>query len=349
VSAQRLSLARVTDFAALGAEWAALEAASDFGVFQGWGWIGCLAEERYDDPWLLRAEAGGRTLGLALFNRRRGALHLAETGDPAKDRPFIEHNAPLVARDAPPGLGAAMLAEARRAAGRLVLGGVAPALADAAGGARWRWELRPAPFLDLDALRAAGGDVLATLSANTRQQIRRAERRLAEAGPLALEAATAPEAAAAVLAEMIPLHERRWQGQGAFSTPWLARFHDALVRRLAARGELEMLRVTAGGRLVGLLENFRRGGVVHAYQSGFPETGGDAALKPGLLCHLLAIRHALAEGAREYDLMAGEQRYKRSLARECRDLAWVEIVPAASPRGVLAVLRARLQAARGPA
>jgi CelD/BcsL family acetyltransferase involved in cellulose biosynthesis len=330
-------LARVTDFATLGAEWEALEAESDFGVFQGWGWIGCLAEERYDDPWLLRAEAGGRTLGLALFNRRRGALHLAESGDAAKDRPFIEHNAPLVARDAPPGLAAAMLAEARRATGRLVLGGVAPALAAAAGGARWRWEVRPAPFLDLDALRASGGDLLARLSANTRQQLRRAERRAG--GPLALEAATTPGAAADFLDEMIPLHERRWHGQGAFCTPWLARFHAALVRRLAARGEVEMLRVTAGGQLVGLLENFRCGGVVHAYQSGFAETGGDPAQKPGLLCHLLAIRRALAEDAREYDLMAGAQRYKQSLARESRDLLWAELVPRASWRGVAAALR----------
>jgi CelD/BcsL family acetyltransferase involved in cellulose biosynthesis len=230
-----------------------------------------------------------------------------------------------------------MLRAARGATGKLAVGGVAPDLAAAAGGARWRWQARPAPFLDLDALRAAGGDVLAALSANTRQQIRRAERRAG--APLVLEVATTPEAAAGFLDEMIPLHERRWEGQGAFSTPWLARFHATLVARLAARGEVEMLRVTAGGRRLGLLENFRRAGVVHAYQSGFVDTAGDAALKPGLLCHLLAIRRALAEGCVEYDLMAGEQRYKRSLARESRDLVWAELVPHASWRGVAATLR----------
>lgn len=337
------------DFAALGAEWEALEARAEATVFQGWGWVGCLAEERYGDPLLLRAEAGGRLLGLALFNRRRGALHLAEAGDPERDRPFIEHNAPLVAREAPPGTAALLLRAAWRLArpARLVLGGVAPGLARAAGGVAWRWETRPAPFLDLAAIRGAGGDWTARLSANARQQLRRSDRRFAARGPLAVRAAGTPGEAEAFLEELMAWHTRRWAARGeagAFATPWLRRFHHALVQRCLARGELELLRVTAGATLVGLLYNLRRGGRVHAYQSGFPEPGAEPALKPAWTCHHLAIRRALARGDREYDFLAGEQRHKRSLARESRDLVWAELVPRASPRGLLAPARPWLSA-----
>ncbi|RKK02413.1 hypothetical protein D6Z83_19935, partial [Pseudoroseomonas wenyumeiae] len=74
---------------------------------------------------LLRAEANGRLLGLALFNRRRRRLHLAESGDAGMDAPFIEHNAPLAHPQAlAPLLRAAWGASARR----LVLNGVPPAL-----------------------------------------------------------------------------------------------------------------------------------------------------------------------------------------------------------------------------
>ena len=74
---------RVQDFAALGLRWRALEAqAGPHSFFQSWSWIGCLAEERYPDPVLLRAERDGATIGLALLNRRHGRLCLAESGDP---------------------------------------------------------------------------------------------------------------------------------------------------------------------------------------------------------------------------------------------------------------------------
>ena len=49
-----------------------------------------------------------------------------------------------------------------------------------------------------------------------------------------------------------------------------------------------------------------------AYQSGLAYEA-DARLKPGLVAHCLAIDIHLAEGAKIYDFMAGEARYKASL------------------------------------
>jgi CelD/BcsL family acetyltransferase involved in cellulose biosynthesis len=331
----------VTSFAALGAAWRALEAAAEPSFFQSWTWVGCLAEERYPDPVLLRAERDGRTVGLALFNRRRGRLHLAETGEAELDRPFTEHNAPL-ATDPEAALALLRAAWTLPGISGLVLGGVPPALAEAAGGVTVRRQLRPAPWLDLDALRARGGDLLAGLSANARYQIRRSDRLYAGEGRLAMARAATEAERAAWMEELTALHEATWRrrGQpGAFATPYLRRFHAELTARALARGELDLLRVTGPAGVVGLLYNLRHGGRVLAYQSGFADPAGQAHARPGLTCHVLAIGMALARGDRLYDFLAGDQRYKRSLADRSLDLAWVELARPWSAAAFAAGLR----------
>ena len=140
----QIQTSAVQDFVRLGEEWRALEAAvPGLSFFQSWSWVGCLAAERFPDPVLLRAEQDGRLVGLALFNRRAGALCLAESGDAALDAPFIEHNAPLTTQ---PEVRDALLRAAWRVPGvrRLRLGGVPPGLMAAAGGVAWRQQTRPA-------------------------------------------------------------------------------------------------------------------------------------------------------------------------------------------------------------
>jgi CelD/BcsL family acetyltransferase involved in cellulose biosynthesis len=282
-------------------------------------------------------------LGLALFNRRTKRLCLAESGDPVLDSPFVEHNAPLVAS----GPQAAEVTEAllRAAwgvpgAGRLVLGGVAPEVLAAAGGTPWRVQERPAPWIDLRAV--PGTDWLGTLSANARYQIRRSNRRLVErgGGGLAIAAAADLVEALAWLDAMMALHGETWRrrGQpGAFADPFAVRFHRALVGRLFARGELDLLRITAGPALVvGYLYNFRRHGRVYAYQSGFRQAEEGSHEKPGLTCHALAVARSIAMGDVAYDFLAGAHRYKLSLANATQPLLWAELVPTWSPRGIVA-------------
>ncbi|MFC0406743.1 GNAT family N-acetyltransferase [Roseomonas elaeocarpi] len=333
----------VRDLAQLEAEWRALEPeVAELSFFQSWSWVGCLAEERYGDPVLVRVSEGGRNLALALFNRRRGRLHLAESGDAALDAPFIEHNAPLVSARAPEGTAAAVLRAAWQVPGvrRLVLGGTAPALAAAAGGTVLREMERPVPLLDLAAVRACGGDYLATRSANTRQQLRRSARALAQRGPLRLERAAEAGEALQWFERLRALHDRTWAARGApgaFATPFLLRFHRALIATAAARGELDMLRVTAGEAEVGYLYNFRLSGRVLAYQSGLAAAA--PAEKPGLTCHAMAVERALAAGDAVYDFLAGDAQYKRSLANGAGRLIWSERVPALSPLALAARLR----------
>jgi CelD/BcsL family acetyltransferase involved in cellulose biosynthesis len=338
----------VPAFADLAEEWRGLEATVPCSFFQSWTWVGCLAEERYPDPVLLRAERDGRLAGLALFNRRRGMLHLAESGDAERDRPFVEHNGPLAAD---PEAAAALLraAWAVQGARGLVLGGVPPDLVAAAGGVAVRRLDRPSPLLDLDALRAAGGDLLASLSPNARQQIRRSDRLFAGQGRLDLTMATAPGTVEAWFPEIVALHEATWRrrGQaGAFATPFLLRFHRTLMDRALADGCLDLLRVTGPEGVVGLLYNIRHRGVVYAYQSALADPAGRSQARPGLTCHAQAIRMALSRGDRAYDFLAGPQRYKLRFANRSATLAWVELARPWSVRAGVARLRGLLRRGR---
>ena len=343
----RIETETVTDLAGLGDEWRALEARAQPVFFRRWSWIGSLAEERFAAPLLVRARLDGRTMGLALFNRRAGRLALTESGDEGLDAPFIEHNAPLLDPEAPAELGAAMLRAAWSAANvsRLQLGGVAPGLAAAAGGIELRRQERAAPYVDLAALRAEGRSYLAALSANTRYQLRRSVRHYRQWGPLRLERAPTVAQAQDWLAELIELHAAMWRSRGlpgAFATDYIRRFHHAVISAGVPRAEVDLLRCTAGERVIGYLYNVRGGGRVLAYQGGFMHADAGPHGKPGLTCHLLAIEQAMAEGEAAYDFLAGDTRYKRSLTTASETLAWVELVPRFSPLGLLARLRGTL-------
>ncbi len=340
----RFTLSRPPDLAAVADRWQSLEAQAGLSFFQSWTWVGCLAGERFSHPVLLAAEAEGQTVALALFNRRRRwllrpALHLGESGDAALDSVFVEHNGPVLRRGCeailPDLLAAALRAPGRAPWGgrRLVLSGVGDAVLQAvitAGGTVRRLQTRPAPLVDLAALRQAGRPFLASLSANTRSQLRRSMRCYAAAGPVTLRRADSVAEAWDMLDRLAVLHQAIWTQRGrpgAFARPVFRRFHRTLLARAVPRGEADLLCIAAGSRVIGYLYNFRFRGRVLAYQSGFDYASAGAHEKPGLTCHQAAIEAALAEGMECYDFLGGEQRYKSSLAGATVPLHWFAAVP----------------------
>ena len=371
-----ITLSRPSGLAGIADRWQSLEARAEPSFFQSWAWVGCLAEERFVDPVLLAAEEDGRTVALALFNRRRHrlapeALHLGENGAEAVDSVFVEHNGPLVERNReallPALLRAALHAPLLQAAGaparhrRLVLSGVGDTQLQAAraavaennpGGSHiGLLQTRPAPFVDLAGLRRSGASFLESLSANTRYQLRRSARRYAGSGALVLRRPATLEEAWAFLDALAGLHQATWQRRGLpgkFAAPAFLRFHRTLLARTLPRGEADLLRIAAGERVIGYLYNFRFRGRVLAYQSGFDYAGAGPHEKPGMTCHHLAIEAAAAEGMECYDFLAGADRYKTSLASGAVPLHWLEIAPRWSVGGVLNRLHEFARAWRTP-
>jgi len=327
----------VESFRALAPVWVDLEDRADGSFFQSWAWTGCLAEERFADPWIVSARRGDKTVALGLFNRAARhplrldrPLCLGESGVPVMDTIFIEHNGLLIARGEPADLAArcwAAVAGGTFKGGRWVLGGVPPsvrATLPATGAVHVRAH-RPVPYRDLLQGQAP---VLDQLSTNARQQLRRALRGWEAIGPLRLEIAPDAMEAESFLGALKVLHQRYWTGRGkpgAFAEPFFERFHRALIHRAGPGQSVDLIKVTAGTHVVGYLYNFVHRGWVAAYQSGFGFGAEVERLKPGMVCHLLAMEHYRQAGMRTYDFLGGEARYKRTFANAETELFWLEI------------------------
>jgi CelD/BcsL family acetyltransferase involved in cellulose biosynthesis len=345
--AVRVRLEPVVEIDRLGEAWRALEPRSDASFFQSWGWIGCWLRHLGPDrqPLATIATRDDRVVGLGVLvaSRRRrcgivGArtLRLNESGEPALDSLYIEHNGLLAERTQAPEVWAAVLGRLRRDRrwDALGLGGLArrtAIMADAAAQAHGLdvavRQQRPCAHLDLERLRRTGRAFDAALSRNTRHQLRRAWRLYEATGPLSLRQAQTPEEALAMLERLKAWHQGTWRRRGrpgCFAVPAFEAFHRDLIRDRFRHGEIRLLCAQAGDRPLGYLYNFARGGRIYAYQSGF-DYAADGRLKPGLVSHALAIEQALGDGFAAYDFMAGDNRLKASFASDWDDMVWLTV------------------------
>ena len=326
--------------AALEHEWRTLETLARPSFFTSWHWIGTLlaALPRTQLPSLLRGVAGGRTVALALLGagvsrRRNGlvrsrALYLNETGDPHLDALTIEHNGILaVAEREAPVFDAALawFAGVREEADELHLSGSLrrPPEGAVEGRGLGRVEtVMPSYSVDLNQL-SAGGGLDPVLSANARQQLRRAFRQFERAGRLELSEATTTSEALDFFAGLKMLHCASWERRSrahAFTHAFFEPFHRLLIERAFAENAVQLLKVSVGDRIIGYLYNFCLGTRIYAYQSGFADA--DRRERTGIVTHALAIQHAFQSGAGVYDLMAGRNRLKESLATRCEPMLW---------------------------
>jgi hypothetical protein len=183
--------------------------------------------------------------------------------------------------------------------------------------------VRSSRYIDLCALRSSGKDYIATLGSSTRSLIRRNFRHYETGGELIVRLAADSEAALKMLGELADLHQERWISlgkPGAFSSDRFRLFHETLIRRTFGSGAIQLFQVQAGNKTLGYLYNFVHAGRVYFYQSGFNYS--DKQLSPGLVVHACAIKKCIDQGLMEYDFLAGDSQYKRSLSGNQRDLNW---------------------------
>lgn len=181
----------------------------------------------------------------------------------------------------------------------------------------------PAAFVDLATI--ADQPYEQTLTGKVGSHIRR-NRRLYEKrfGELAITEATTLDEAMDYFSRLSELHNNRWRKRGhagSFSSAAVVEFHRRLIARLWPTKQVSMVRVGCDRHAFGYLYNYVLQGKVLVFQTGF-RYDEDSSLSPGLLTHTLAIEHYRRQGMREYDLLAGDALYKRSLAKDKRDLKW---------------------------
>jgi CelD/BcsL family acetyltransferase involved in cellulose biosynthesis len=298
--------------------------------FLGWAWV---------ENWLVTLPVGTRLQLVVLaddtgvpqatfFLGERVVMHggvipirarfLNTTGDPELDELTIEYNCWLARPDAAITI-ADVVAAIAPGWDELVM----PKLASDPTAIKPPWPARyghvkhkVSHYVDLARVRGAS-DYLDVLQPQTRSQIKRAERLYAERGPIRVEIAGDRAHARAIFDDLVALHTATWKsrgGVGAF-TPYMRRFHTRLIDERFASGEIQLVRVAAGDQTIGCLYNLVRDRDIAFYQSGFAYER-DNRMKPGLVCHAQAIRYCAAAGHRMYDFLAGDARYKRSLATD---------------------------------
>src|SRR5204862_251152 len=243
-------------------------------------------------------------LGANETRRRRGlvrsrGLYLNETGDPRFDALTIEHNGVLAAAEWELVVWDELIgwfAGLRGEADELHVSGSQRRLPEAALRIRRlgsRETSLPSYSVDLCRLKDSGGELYPVLSANARQQLRRAVRYFERFGALRLiESATLAQALT-FFDTMKELHCASWERRGrahSFSGKFFEPFHRLLIERSFDQGGAQLLKACAGDRVLGYLYNFRLGKRVYAYQSGFDDA--DRRERPGTVTHFLAIRHA---------------------------------------------------------
>jgi len=181
-----------------------------------------------------------------------------------------------------------------------------------------------APYADL----TGGFDAyLAQRPATARQQFRRLLRGFHETSGARFEVAATPDEADQMLLDLIDIHQQHWHAAGetgAFATPRRVEFHRSVVRHPATAAVLA--RVSVGERTVSALYGFVVDRTFEFYQSG--TSRADTTVKrPGIVSHLLLMKHLATRGIERYDFLAGATPYKLQLSSGSSELSEITIQP----------------------
>ncbi len=164
-------------------------------------------------------------------------------------------------------------------------------------------------------INVAGADwdeYLATLGKKDRHEIRRKLRRAEAAGELRVRVEAPGQLE---LERFVELHQARFGDEGLFPPTEGGRRSRRFVERLteleAAEpdgGQLNLVHVTVGDRLVFAALAFDDGHSCYLYNAGMDPSAGD--LSPGVIGTAAYIRDRLAAGRRRFDFLRGNEPYK---------------------------------------
>jgi CelD/BcsL family acetyltransferase involved in cellulose biosynthesis len=160
------------------------------------------------------------------------------------------------------------------------------------------------------AISAGARDLCNVVPSRIRGKLRYFGRRAEQAGRVSFETATLASLSE-FLEALFSLHQARWHRldrPGVLADPAIRDFHRAAAPLLLAAGLLRLHALRLDERIVAVVYALFARDRAYSYLSGFdPELG---AISPGTLTVGHAIRHAMAEGAREFDFLRGRERFK---------------------------------------
>ena len=197
------------------------------------------------------------------------------------------------------------------------------------GQQRWtRSEIRSnvCPFIDLAG--ETWKSFQAGLGAKHRYNFHRRLKNLYGAFDASFQCIVAEDQRRAALITLVALHNKRMQERGGsdgLHSSELVGFHEELTRLALASGWLRLFVLTLNGHKAAALYGFMYRKKFYFYQSGFDPKYSPYSV--GLVTMGLAIEAAIADGADEFDLLHGDEKYKFLWAKKQRDLVRMELSP----------------------
>jgi CelD/BcsL family acetyltransferase involved in cellulose biosynthesis len=170
-------------------------------------------------------------------------------------------------------------------------------------------EMDRAPFVSLT---GSFDDYLGRLGKKERHELRRKMRRADELLPgITYRVTATPEDLARDLPSFLDLHRKSDPEKGRFMDDRMAGFFREVAERFLSAGELRLAFLSGDGGDVASVFQFRTGGSLLLYNSGYDPSW--RAANPGLVLIARCIERAAAEGVPAYDFLRGTERYKYDL------------------------------------
>ena len=170
-------------------------------------------------------------------------------------------------------------------------------------------EMDRAPFVSLP---GSFEEYFERLGGKERHELRRKMRRAGELLPgLAFRVTRTPGELANDLPSFVELHRKSHPGKEAFMDEAMAAFFREVAEGFLVSGRLRLAFLSTKGTDVASVFQFRSGGALLLYNSGYDPA--HRAANPGLVLIARSIGQAVDEGCTEYDFLRGTERYKYDL------------------------------------
>jgi hypothetical protein len=337
-------LTRISDIDRLEIDWIMLEQSSNCSYFQSWGWIGTWLKEVAADlePEVLRVWDRHELVAIGILVkvtvRRAGFLvsrKLFLNEAPESNRNMvIEYNGMLVRQDHEESVYKDVvfyLCYSSTDWDELYLGMIRKEIADkfvdqfdsefvlSIDRQTKSWQF------DSENITPSVDGVLATLSRNRRNQIKRAFRAYEAHGKVRITEAKTLDQALKFFADLENYHTQRWVAKGktgSFNNQLWKGFHRSLISRRFSNGEIQLLRVSTEKEAIGYIYSFTWRGRVYVLQTGFniaaPKHG-----QPGYVSHIKAIIFNKSKNNNIYDLLSEDSGYKSIICNQSEEMVSV--------------------------
>ncbi|MCG7495332.1 GNAT family N-acetyltransferase [Vibrio sp. Of7-15] len=314
--------------------WSNLEKKSETSFFLSWSWIGTWLTSFNIRPMLLEIKDDKeRIVGLGFLTKKAfrykfltlERLYLNRTGDPEMDQVWIEYNDVLVESGLEDEVRSFVFhyLESDFNIDEIMIGVSDSSIFSKINKKLFHEKVFSESYsyqVSLNSDLQTVEDFLSLLSRNTRYQIHRSIKKFEENyGQLKIDLAVGVKEKKEYLSELKLLHKNRWdrtQTSSGFNNEKFNIFHENLL----GNNETDLFKVTSGEKVIGYLYCFRYSGKSLFYLSGIEEFS-DSKLKPGLVMHCLAIVYYSKLGIIEYDFLAGDYQYKKSLSNKNKKMS----------------------------